>query len=124
MEQLLLHAIGDYITQTDWMAREKLRRWSVAWVHALVYALPFGLLAPSWPAWLVIFGSHALIDRYALARHLIYWRARIFDPSLRWADCQETGFGPQMPPWKAFWLMVLTDNVMHLCINYAALRWL
>lgn len=124
MEQLLLHLIGDYVTQTDWMAREKLRRWSVAWLHALVYALPFAWLAPSWTAWLVIFGSHAVIDRLGLARHLIFLRSRLFNPALRWADCRETGFGPGLPPWKAFWLMVITDNAMHLCINHAALRWL
>ena len=124
MEQLLLHAIGDYLTQTDWMAREKLRHWQAALLHALVYAVPFWLLDPSLAAWLVIFGTHAVIDRFALARHVIYWRAKLFNPSLRWVDCQETGFAPHMPPWKAFWLMVLTDNVLHLCINYAALRWL
>lgn len=124
MEQLLLHLLGDYVTQTNWMAREKLRRWSAALVHALVYALPFALLQPSWAAWWVIFGSHALIDRYALARHVIFLRSKLFAPQLRWADCRETGFGPQVPPYKAFWLMVITDNTLHLCINYAALRWL
>jgi len=32
MEQLLLHLIGDYITQTDWMARKKLESLLAVWL--------------------------------------------------------------------------------------------
>jgi Protein of unknown function (DUF3307) len=124
LEQLLLHAIGDYITQTEWMARRKLQHWGAALVHATVYALPFWLLSPSWAAWLTIWGTHAVIDRYSLARHLTFAKNWLTQPSLKWADCQATGYPPNVEPWKAFWLKVITDNVMHLCINYAALRWL
>lgn len=124
MEQLLLHALGDYVTQTEWMARVKLRHIGAAAIHALVYALPFWWLNPSWAAWLVIFGTHVLIDRYQLARYVAFAKNWVTQPSLKWADCREFGFPPQVPPWKAFWLMVITDNVMHLGINYAALRWL
>ena len=63
MEQLLLHLIGDYVLQTDWMARTKTRASIATLVHVLVYVLPFLLLSPSPTAIAVIAGSHFLIDR-------------------------------------------------------------
>ena len=72
MLQLLLHLLGDFLLQSDHMAAGK--RGSSAWAgfHALVYALPFWLLDPSWAAWALICGSHFLIDRWGLARHVIW----------------------------------------------------
>ena len=43
-DQLVAHAVGDYILQSDWMANEKTKRSLAAAVHALTYALPFLLL--------------------------------------------------------------------------------
>ena len=54
MEQLLLHLIGDYVTQTDWMARTKTRATFAAACHAVVYTLPFALLSSSPTALTVI----------------------------------------------------------------------
>lgn len=124
MEQLLLHLIGDYVTQTDWMARNKRDQMSVAALHALVYSLPFLLLSPSWLAMFVIFSTHALIDRYRMARYVIFAKNKLTQPSLKWADSSTTGYHKDMPPWLAFWLLMIVDNTMHLTINYAALRWL
>lgn len=124
MEQLILHLIGDYVTQTDWMARTKTHRMGVAVLHALVYSLPFLLLSPSLLAILVIFSTHAVIDRYRLARFLIFAKNKITQPGLAWADASETGHPKDTPPWISFWLLILVDNTMHLTINYAALRWL
>jgi len=28
------------------------------------------------------------------------------------------------PAWLGVWLLILVDNTMHLCVNYAALRWM
>jgi hypothetical protein len=124
MEQLLLHLVGDYVTQTDWMAREKVRRNFAAAVHAFVYALPFLLLTSSAWALFVICSTHFLIDRFRLARYVVFAKNWATDPSLKWADCSTTGYSPAMPPWLAVWLLIIADNTMHLCINYAALRWL
>jgi Protein of unknown function (DUF3307) len=124
MEQLLLHLIGDYVTQTDWMARTKMHANAAAASHAAVYALPFLLLSPSAAAIVAIAVSHFLIDRYRLARHVAFAKNKITDWRLKWADCSATGFPPGMPAEKAFWLMIVIDNTMHLAINYAALRWL
>jgi hypothetical protein len=124
MEQLLLHLIGDYITQTDWMATEKTKSSLAAAVHAIVYSVPFLLLSPSSAAFAVILVSHFLIDRYRLARFVIFSKNWLNTPSLRWADCSDTGYSSDRPVWLAVWLMIIADNTMHLAINYAALRWL
>jgi hypothetical protein len=124
MEQLLLHLIGDFVTQTDWMARTKVRASFAAACHALVYSLPFLLLSPSLPAIAVIAASHFLIDRYRLARYVAFAKNKVTGWNLKWADCSATGFPSDVPPATAFWLMILIDNTMHLSINYASLRWL
>lgn len=124
MEQLILHLIGDYVTQTDWMARNKKHRIAVAALHALIYSLPFLLLTPSWPALLVIFASHTVIDRYRLARYVVYAKNKVTQPDLKWADASATGYHKDTPLWLATWLLIIADNTMHLSINYAALRWL
>lgn len=124
MEQLLLHMFGDYITQTDWMATNKTKKSLAAIIHAAVYSLPFLLLGPSLMALLVIFSTHALIDRYRLARYVVYAKNWVTQPSLKWADCSATGYHKDTPPWLAVWLLIVADNTMHLMINYSALRWL
>lgn len=124
MEQILLHLIGDYLTQTDWMARNKRRCGVTALIHASVYALPFLLLSRSALALGVIWGTHCLIDLYGLARYVVFAKNWITQPSLRWADCSATGYPPDAPPWLSVWLLIIADNTLHLCINYAALRWL
>jgi hypothetical protein len=124
MEQLLLHLIGDYITQTDWMARHKRASVNVAWIHALVYGLPFLLITQSIPALLLIIVSHALIDNYGLARYVVFAKNWLTDRSLTWAECSSTGYPPSVPQWMAVWLLIIADNTLHLCINYAAIRWL
>ena len=124
MEQLILHLIGDYVTQTDWMARNKNRNLFVATLHATVYSLPFLLLKPSGLALAVILGTHIIIDRYRLARFVVFAKNKLTQPSLEWKDANKTGFHYDTPPWLAVWLMIIVDNTLHLTINYSALRWL
>lgn len=124
MEQILLHLIGDYVTQTDWMAREKTKRSWPALAHAVVYSIPFLLITTSPWALLVICSTHFLIDRCRLARYVVFAKNWITDRGLTWGDCQATGYPSSTPPWLAFWLLIIADNTLHLCINYAALRWL
>jgi len=123
MEQLILHLIGDYITQTNWMAKNKNNILIVA-IHAALYSLPFFLLSSSILAITVIFTSHVVIDRYRLARFIIFAKNKVTEPSLQWVDAQKTGFHKDIPDWLAGWLLIIVDNTMHLAINYASLRWL
>lgn len=124
MEQLILHLVGDYLTQSNWMANNKTKSWFPAIAHAVVYSVPFLLLSPSLLAFLVIMVSHAIIDHYRLARYLVYAKNWINDTTLRWDDNSITGYPSATPPWLAFWLMIIADNTIHLIVNYAALRWL
>ena len=124
MEQLILHLIGDYVTQTSWMAQEKLKNFFVALLHAFIYSLPFLLLDPSNTAFLVIWISHAIIDRYRLAKYILFAKDWINQPSLKWKDCSDTGYHKDKPIWMSVWLMIIADNTMHLAINYVAFRWL
>jgi len=123
MEQLILHLIGDYVTQTNWMAKNKSNILIVA-IHSAVYSLPFFLLSQSVLAITVIFISHVAIDRFRLARFIIFAKNKVTEPDLQWADTGKTGFHKDTPDWLAGWLLIIVDNTMHLTINYASLRWL
>lgn len=83
MAQLLIHLWGDYILQSDWMARNKTKAHLPAFVHALLYSLGFLLLWPSWKAWLVIAVTHFFIDRYRLARYVV-WGKNWMGPRKQW----------------------------------------
>jgi hypothetical protein len=127
-EQLLLHLIGDYITQTSWMANKKvegsIRGVFAAYFHAIVYAIPFMFLGISRNAIIVICISHAIIDHYSLAKYLVFAKNWINEPTLKWKDCSKTGYPNCTPDWLAVWLLIICDNIIHLIINYSAIRWL
>lgn len=137
MEQLILHLIGDYVTQSDWMANNKTKSDFPALVHATVYMLPFFLLTSSWSALFTIWFTHWIIDRYRLARYVV-WVKNLFYPlpydegfggwvpenKYDWENCKVTGYPSETPPFLAVWLMIIADNTMHLSINYLALRFL
>ena len=124
MEQLILHLVGDYVTQTHWMAIRKTQCSKAAAAHAIVYSLPFLLLAPSTLAFAVILSTHFLIDRYRLARYVVFAKNWVTSPAVRWSECSGTGYHESNPAWLSVWLMIAADNTMHLAINYGALRWL
>ena len=117
-DQLLAHAVGDYVLQTDWMARTKTSSTIVALIHAFFYAIPFLLLSPSALGLLVIVGTHFVIDRFRLAGLLNWLKNGL--PRPRTA----TGFPADRPEYLVVWLTIITDNILHIAINGAALRWL
>lgn len=122
-DQLLCHAIGDYILQSDWMANNKTSRFWPAFLHAWVYSLGFIFFGPSIPAWLVIFGTHFLIDRYRLARYVV-WAKNWLGPNRPWSECVGTGYPADRQAWLAVWLLIIADNILHVAINGAALKFL
>jgi len=123
MIQLILHMIGDYITQTDCMATNKTKNSWAALAHATVYSLPF-LFIGSWKAVLVIWITHFFIDRFRLARYVVFVKNSIGPNPPKWEDCQATGYPSAMPPWLSVWLMIVADNTLHLTINHFSLLWL
>lgn len=123
---LLAHLTGDYLLQSDWMALEKTRRWWPAWAHALTYGLPYVAVTRSPAALAVIVVTHAVIDRYRLARHLV-WAKNLLAPERYrhpWSECRATGYHNSRPDWLAVWLMIVADNTVHLLINTASVVWL
>jgi hypothetical protein len=145
MEQLILHLLGDYVTQSDWMANGKTSKYIPAMAHALCYSVPFILLSHSPLALFVICSTHFLIDRFRLAKYVCYAKNFLAPKSAfmnvnldlgtgerywirtekyRWENCNVTGYPSELPPFMAVWLMIVADNTMHLAINYLALKFL
>ena len=117
-DQILAHLVGDYLLQSHWMATHKARRSLAAGLHAVTYALPFLLLTSSPPALAAICGSHFVIDRWRLARFVVWLKngAR--------GEITATGYPADTPPWLAVWLLIVADNTLHLICNAAAITWL
>lgn len=123
-DQLIAHAVGDYILQSDWMANEKTKRSVAAAAHALSYALPFLFITLSPLALVVIVATHFVIDRWRLARYVV-WAKNVLGPRAYrypWVECQGTGYHKDRPAWMAVWLLIIADNVLHVLINAAAIR--
>lgn len=136
-DQLVAHAIGDYILQSDWMATNKTSRSWPALAHALTYTLPFLVFSHAPLELLVIAGSHFVIDRWRLARYLVWaknflaprWIAAKPESGGRfrmvrtppWRECVATGYPPERPAWLTVWLMIVADNTCHVLINGWAL---
>jgi hypothetical protein len=109
----LFHLFGDYLIQNDWMAANKTKSSWAAFVHAITYSLPFLFLAPSY-WWLLIFGSHFLIDRFRLA---VYWIKLV---NWNWQS-ENFGYAKEKPVWMSVWLMIIIDNTFHLLFNAVAI---
>lgn len=121
---LLAHLVGDYLIQSHWMAKEKTSRWGPAIVHGLTYAIPFVFVTTSPAALAVIAGTHVLIDRYRLARYLVWLRNQIAPKAARYRLTTAHGGPKEQPDWLAYWLLFIADNVAHIIINLAAVWWL
>ena len=131
------------------MADGKTKRHLPALIHASIYALPFFMIG-SWEAVTMIWATHFLIDRYSLAKYLVWVKNRYLCPyafmsdeigfmkakeqnaeegwmevrKLQWINCKATGYPQSMPAWLTVWLLIIADNTLHLTINYLALAYL
>ena len=122
-DQVLAHAVGDYILQSDWMARQKVKHSYAALAHVTTYTLPFLLLTRSPAALFAIAGSHFLVDRYRLSRYVV-WAKNWLGTNRPWRECAATGYPPERPEWLAVWLLIIVDNSMHITCNGLALAYL
>ena len=130
-DQLVAHAVGDYILQSDWMAQEKTKHTVAALCHVATYLLPFLLLTRSPLALALeasaqairVAGSHFAIDRWRLSRYVV-WTKNWLGRNRPWKECAATGYPPERPAWLAVWLLIGVDNIMHILCNGVALRYL
>lgn len=139
-DQILAHLVGDYILQSDWMATEKTEQSFAAAIHALTYSLPFLFFSPSWQAIAFIAATHFVIDRWRLARYVVWFKNYLAplsvdmsagpplwissDAQRPWSECRATGYPESRPVWLATWLLIIADNTLHLICNGIALLWL
>ena len=123
-DQLVAHLVGDYILQSDWMVREKGHRTLATFIHVIFYTLPFLFLTTNPYTLFVIASTHFVIDRWRVARFVIWLKNRPWPGSLPWADCCKTGYPPDVPPWLSGWLFIIVDNTLHVLINGAAITYI
>lgn len=127
MAILLGHLVGDYIFQSHHVATEKLHSWWWASVHGVLYGWAYvfvfwalGFSISSW-ALFVIVTTHIVIDRYRLAKYVTWLKNQSFKHKFKLTD---TGYPESVPPFLSVWLLIITDNTLHLLINTAAIKWL
>jgi hypothetical protein len=117
-DQILAHLLGDYIFQSHWMATEKTKRSIAAGIHAATYTLPFLLLTQSPLPLAFIAGTHFVIDRWRLARFVVWAKNGCSGP------VTASGYPDAVPAWLSVWLLIITDNTLHLICNGVALKFL
>jgi hypothetical protein len=140
------------------MALAKSKKTWVCFIHCFTYTLAFAFVTQSWRALAVIFATHFLIDRFGLARYII-WAKNWQQPGgyYPWSWCSLSGYFDQemalnhieaaqnkdlarwarslfstvvsdsdvnRPIWIRIWLLIITDNTLHLLSNFFAIRYL
>lgn len=121
MRGVLAHFIGDYLLQSHWMATKKTSSHIAAASHALAYSVPFLAHKPSKKTYAIIVVTHFFIDRFRLARYVV-WAKDFIAPRGQKHELTATGMQDDAPPWLSTWLMILTDNLIHVIINGVALH--
>lgn len=121
---LVAHLVGDYLLQSHWMAVEKVNKWLPAIVHGIVYTLPFLFITQSIPALLVIAGTHVVIDHYRLAKHISWFKNQFGPKAYRVDGLANNGYADEVPVWMSTFLMIVTDNTLHILINILAVMYL
>lgn len=95
-QALIMHLIGDWILQNDWMAKNKFNlKHPAGWIHALIHTVLQALVL-GWIAGVILGVLHLLID----TRGPFRWWRRFF---------RMTGEGP-----NALHVAIWSDQVLHL----------
>lgn len=143
IEQLLCHIFGDYWLQSDYLAFNKSKRTIPCLIHVLIYTSCFLLITTSWKALLLIGISHFIFDRWHfIIKRLIWFKNHFPKGYPPYEHCDTTGYFDDSPyntkktnefGWKGvplmgprpffitIWLYIISDNFIHLLINYLAI---
>jgi len=147
MPQLFCHLFGDYILQSDYQAMNKSKHSLPCLIHVLIYTACFLVITTSWKALLVIGITHFILDRWHFFNKRLIWLKNHIGPGFKFVPfekCNATGyydnimnevtgkpftnevingFSPRLN-YITIWLYIVTDNTLHLVINYLALTYL
>jgi hypothetical protein len=115
-DQIVAHLVGDYLFQSHAMATRKTKQTAWALFHAVTYTAAFLLITQSLTALAIICGTHFLIDRFRLARFVVWLKNGGQGP------ITATGYPDDVPPWMAVWLLIIADNTLHILINGLAVQ--
>ena len=74
MNPFVVHLIGDFILQNEWMVENKKIKSIVCFVHVLVYLIPFLLTGLQWWQILLIGVQHFAQDR----SQFVFWWMRVW----------------------------------------------
>lgn len=74
MNFILAHFIGDFLFQTDWMARNKKHNFYICFVHVMCYMIPFLFVDINWLQFFLIAVQHFLQDK----TNFIKWYCKTF----------------------------------------------
>lgn len=114
-DQIVAHLVGDYILQSHWMANHKGKDSLAAGANAVAYTVPFAFITWSPLALALICGTHFVVDRWRLARFIVWVKNGARGP------VTATGYAEDVPVWLAVWLTIIADNTLHILINGAVL---
>jgi len=114
-DQIVAHLVGDYLVQSHWMATCKTKAWLPAATHAICYTACFAPLSQNLIALGIIGSTHFLIDRYRLARFVVWAKNGCKGP------VTATGYSDDVPAWLSVWLLIIADNTLHILINGLAI---
>ena len=149
MEQLLCHLLGDYVLQSDYVAMRKSKETLPCAIHVIIYTACFLFLTISWKALLIIGITHFILDRWHFIVRRLIWFKNHLGPGFTFVPyrkCDATGYYDNImnevtnvpkeqweKSWGAYgarlnymtiWLDIITDNFLHLTINFLALKYL
>ncbi len=121
---LLVHFIGDFVLQSDWMAVNKSKRNEVLTIHALVYSLCF--LLWGWKFWLLTFYSHWATDWVTSRITSRLWFFRSFGKWFVASEGEFEVFVPTVPNYRHwFFVAIGADQLIHaatLAATWSLLR--
>jgi hypothetical protein len=114
-DQIVAHLVGDYILQSHWMAQNKGKSSLAAAIHAITYTAPFLFITWAPVALAIILVSHFFIDRFSLARFVVWAKNGMRGP------VTATGYADDVPAWLSVWLLIIADNTIHIICNGLAI---
>lgn len=121
LNQLLIHLAGDYLLQSTDMATKKVTNSWWCLYHVIIYTLPFLLITKNPLSLGIILVTHFFIDRFRLARFVNQFKNYFLGSFDKEVFKSKTGFPSTQEAYLTTWLSIITDNTIHLIINYYAL---